>query len=87
MSILIYYYIILLKYNLLFKPNKLDLTLFTYIINSSIEVVLTRNNLNIFITFIYKTSLGYIIKISYNNYYFINSKLVYLTSRSLKKTY
>ena len=49
-SIPIHYYTILLERDLLFKPNKLELTLYAYIIDSFIEAVLARNNFNISVT-------------------------------------
>lgn len=85
MFILIHYYIILLKRNLLFKPDKLELILYIYIINLSIEAVLAKNNSNLPIIFTRKTCLGYIAEIPYNSCYFISSELAHLVFRSLKK--
>ena len=79
--ILINYRIYLPNRNLLFKLDETNLTLYAYIIDSSIDLVLVKNISNYPITIYKKYRLGYITKIPYNNYYYINIGLADLTTK------
>ena len=85
MIILINYRIYLPNRDLLFKSDETNLILYVYIINLSIDLVLVKNNSNRPIIIYKKYRLGYITKISYNKYYYINIGLTDLTTRLSNK--
>ena len=71
MTILIYYRLILPDPDLLFEPANLSLTLYAYIIDSTIDTILVRNKSIKPIRVHKKIRLRHITKIPYNNYFLI----------------
>ena len=71
MTILIYYRSILPDRDLLFEPTNLSLTLYIYIIDSSIDTILARNESVKPVRVYKKIRLRYITEIPYNNYFLV----------------
>ena len=85
MTILINYRIYLPNRDLLFKLDETNLILYTYIITSSIGLILVKDNTNYLIIIYKKDYREYNIKLPYNKYFYISIGLTDLTTRLSNK--
>ena len=72
--------------DLLFKPDKSELTLYAHIIDTSVNSILAKNESSTPVSVIKKTRLGYITEIPYDNYYLATPEVADLAARPPKKT-